>query len=234
MPATPFKLFGLQRSGTNLARWLLLHNFEAVSLEVGNEWKHGAIASEHQNWICDGEHVRLIICIKNPYAWLVSCYNYFASNRYADRTIDNNFDETWDFNQFVMSPSYHFTNPIVRWNSMVRHWIEFPTHRQFSEVVLHESMLNAKSQLEVLTRIENNQHLLRKREGIRDISERVDIGMQLREPFQFEYYLSRCYLDHYSERLLNFVNQFVDADLFKRFGYQKISYSSIERFKSQR
>lgn len=226
MPPIPFKLFGLQRSGTNLARWLMLHNFHVVSLEMGNEWKHGVISVDHQNWIYNGEHVRLIICVKNPYSWLVSCYNYFVTNYTADPTVDRNFDRAWSFEEFVQSPSYHFRNPIERWNRMIRHWIEFPVCGQFTEVILHELMLDVQNQRDVLTRIEQNQRLFRRHKAVRGASQRVDIGMRLREPFESDIYLNTRYLIYYTEHLLDFVNRFVDTGLFEHFGYKKISFHS--------
>ncbi len=217
----PFKLFGLQRSGTNLARLLMLQNFEATSLEIGHEWKHGRISDAHRDWIHEGQPVRLIICVKNPYAWLVSCYNYFVTNLHADPTIDRSFQKTWDFSQFVQNPSYNFKNPIDRWNSMIRHWLEFPTNKQFSEIILHESMLDAQGQRGVLERIEKNQKLFRKCNEINSASQRVGIGMRLQGNFNFEYYEQKHYLVHYSEYLLDFVNQFVDLNTLAFLGYKK-------------
>jgi hypothetical protein len=222
MPAIPFKLFGLQGSGTNLARLLLLQAFEVASLETGHEWKHGYISAEHRGWMHDGQPVRLIICVKNPYAWLVSCYNYFVTNLGTDPTVDQGFRRAWGFAQFVQYPSYNFKNPIDRWNSLIRHWLEFPSQPQFSEIILQESMLDAQGQQSVLARIETNQHLSRKNyKVICETSRRVGVEMRLGERFDAEYYRQRRYLAHYSGCLLDFVNQSIDMDLFRLFGYEK-------------
>jgi hypothetical protein len=48
--------------------YLLLKNFRALSCEIGTPWKHGP-ASGFPYWY-EGEPVRVIVCVKNPYAWL--------------------------------------------------------------------------------------------------------------------------------------------------------------------
>lgn len=219
----PFKLFGLQRSGTNLAWLLILENFKAISLEHGNEWKHGYISDNHRSWTEDGQPVRLVICIKNPYSWLVSCYNYFKVQKDVDPSIDRNFQGTWDFAQFVQSPSYGFKNPIDRWNSLNRHWLEFPAQKEFSEFILHESMLHPQGQYDVLTRMQRNQHFSRRRGAIHIVSQKIDIGMQFHGRFDAEYYQNKRYLKCYSKHLLDFLNDSVDDQLLQLFGYQRIS-----------
>jgi hypothetical protein len=199
----------------------MLQNFEATSLEIGHEWKHGYISDQHRDWNQDGQPVRLIICVKNPYAWLVSCYNYFMTNQHADPTIDQSFQKAWDFDQFIQNPSYHFANPIDRWNGLVRHWLEFPTNKQFSEIILHESMLDTQGQRSVLERIEKNQQFARKRDVINGASKRVGIGMRLQGNFNFEYYQQKHYMAHYSENLLDFVNQLIDPNILTLLGYKK-------------
>jgi hypothetical protein len=225
MNPIPFKIFGLQRSGTNLAQLLMLQNFEVASLEKQNEWKHGPISEKHRDWVKDGQPVRLIICVKNPYAWLVSCYNYFRLNKHFDRTIDRCFQKTWTFGQFVHKPSYNFQNPIDRWNKMIRHWLDFPVHKKYSEIILHESMLDPQGQQANLLRIEVNQGLVRKGTVIADMARKVDCDMRLRGDFNFEVYQQKQYMVHYPDKLLSFVNEAVDMDLFRRFGYKVPSHA---------
>jgi hypothetical protein len=194
------------------------------SLEKGLEWKHGFISPEHRNWRHDGEPVRLIICIKNPYAWLVSCYNYFVENYHADGTVDRAFKMSWDFENFVKSPSYDFKSPVDRWNTLLRHWLEFPENMEFTEIVLHESLLDESGQRRELRRIEKNQSLLRRKAKLLGISRRVDTEMRMRDPFNKAYYAKKRYFAYYSNEALEFVNSSIDMDLLNALGYKKAKH----------
>ena len=50
--AIPFKVFGLQRTGTNLMVALLTRNFVVRSLEIGAEWKHGPLIKRVRSVQC--------------------------------------------------------------------------------------------------------------------------------------------------------------------------------------
>src|SRR5205085_704151 len=126
----PFKLFGLQRTGTNLMQLLLGRNFNTISCESGTEWKHGKVADPART--LHGELLRFILCVKNPYAWLDSCYRYFQRSWRADRTVAPQFksNPTMSFPDFVRSATYNFQSPVHRWNEMNRHWLnELPLDR---------------------------------------------------------------------------------------------------------
>ncbi len=65
----PFKVFGPQRTGTNLMVALLTRNFFVHSLEIGAEPKHGPVEKVERQW--NGTPARFVLCVKNPYAWLL-------------------------------------------------------------------------------------------------------------------------------------------------------------------
>ena len=60
----PFKLFGLQRSGTNLMQLLMLSNFQVRSMERSLEWKHGRVRDAHRR--VDGIPLRLDSLCQKP------------------------------------------------------------------------------------------------------------------------------------------------------------------------
>lgn len=66
------KMWGLQRTCTNVVAWLLEHNLDVeVEHGVGDRWKHGPAkdlpdVSGH------------IVCVKNPFAWVVSMRAYVS------------------------------------------------------------------------------------------------------------------------------------------------------------
>ncbi len=72
----PLRVFGLQRTCTNLVRRGLMENFEVHPLTDGADWKHGPIGrTGWKEW--NGQLPRIVVCVRNPYAWLASCYGYF-------------------------------------------------------------------------------------------------------------------------------------------------------------
>ncbi len=74
---TEIKIHGLQRSGTNYLAYLINQNFDAKALVNAGGWKHGPYMA---HWEL-GREVHVAVITKNPYAWLVSLYNYWGPKR---------------------------------------------------------------------------------------------------------------------------------------------------------
>ena len=221
----PFKTFGLQRSGTNLARFLVRENFHAVSKERGLEWKHGAIADPER--VIDEKLLRTVICVRDPYAWMHSCFRYFNRNRtkavHADKTVDPTFTAETTFPQFVTSPHYDWPSPAERWNEMTQHWLEHHDgHAGYSTVIRSEDMLSPEDQEEQLARIEADLSLERLRPTFRTSSRVVSVrSSEMRQMMDFDYYRLRRYLAEYDETLLAFVNERLDWSLMDRLHYER-------------
>ena len=162
----PYKIFGLQRTGTNLMAALLERNFRVLSLEPRTEWKHGPVGKVQRTW--QGQAVRYVVCVRNPYAWLVACYRYFQKVKGLDRSIAPQFERnaSMSFDEFVMTPSYGFDSPVARWNQMNLHWLsELPP--KYTAVVRQEDQLTG--QVAVLKRIERRFGFSRKSDGLKGI-----------------------------------------------------------------
>jgi len=65
-----FKLFGLQRTATNLVWRGVTENFEVESAEIGGEWKHGPIGRSAEAGCA------IIVCTRHPLAWLDAMYRF--------------------------------------------------------------------------------------------------------------------------------------------------------------
>src|SRR5258708_8117767 len=150
----PFKVFGLQRTGTNLIRALLTRNFHVGYLEESaTGWKHGPSRIKDTTW--NGTPIRFIVCVKNPYAWASSCYRFFRRVYDGDVTMAPQFqrDPSMSFDEFVMTPSYTFETPIHRWNEMNRLWLStLPTERTL--VVRQEDLV--EDQISILQQAEQH------------------------------------------------------------------------------
>jgi hypothetical protein len=212
-----FKVFGLQRSGTNLARAQLSQNFHVQYLqETESGWKHGPLRLAGGMW--KGQPVRFVLCVKNPYAWALSCYHFFRNSVGGDPTMAPQFqrDPSMSFEEFLLTPSYSFETPMHRWNQMNRLWLStLPADRTL--VVRQEDQLI--DQQAVLQQIDKKLGLKRRSEALRPIEQRVDVDVKLRGEMNRDYYLDRQYLEAWSPTLLDRINSWIDPALMRQFDY---------------
>jgi hypothetical protein len=216
-PATiPFKVFGLQRTGTNLAIASLQANFYVESVESGAEWKHGPV--EHPHRTHGGELCRFVLCVRDPYSWLTSCYRYFSSAWDTDPTVCPTFFENpaMTFSQFLRRPSYSFETPIARWNVMNAKWLDDLPQQRMVLVRLEDQFVDKVS---VLRFIEVKLGLTRKLTNLVAINARVDIDVVIDGPMDVSYYRRREYLSIYSADLLGLVNGLLDPTVMRSLGY---------------
>jgi len=213
--AIPFKIFGLQRTGTNVMAALLTQNFYAKSIERWTDWKHGRVEELLVSW--NGVPVRYVVCARNPYAWLVSCYRYFQKAIGRDPTLPPQFvqNPTISFEQFLTTSSYEFVNPVDRWNRLNRHWLEALPSSSL-EIVKHEELLD--DQVPVLVRLERGLRLSRRHAALCRIHRRVDV-VPGGHPVERGYYLNGGYMSEYTPSMLDCVDRQVDKRLVDRFDY---------------
>lgn len=212
-----FKVFGLQRSGTNLTQALLSKNFHVQYLDSHDTgWKHGPLRLDGGLW--RGLPVRFVLCVKSPYAWAVSCYRFFQNSRGCDPTMAPQFqkDPSMSFEEFLLTPHYSFQTPIHRWNQMNRLWLAtLPSDRTL--VVRQEDQLH--DQVLILQAAEKKLSLKRRLEELVPIDQRVDVDVTVRGAMNRNYYIDRQYLEWYSPCLLERVNTFLDPSLMQQLTY---------------
>ena len=212
-----FKVFGLQRSGTNLMQALLLKNFHVEYLDSDDTgWKHGP--SRLAGGLRKGVPVRFVLCVKNPYAWAVSCYRFFQNSRGCDPTMAPQFqnDPSMSFEEFLLTPHYSFQTPVHRWNQMNRLWLATLAPDR-TVVVRQEDQLH--DQVPILQQAEKKLSLKRRLEDLEPIDRRVDVDVTVRGAMNRDYYLDRQYLEWYSPCLLDRVNSFLDLPLMQQLSY---------------
>ena len=225
-PLIPFKVFGLQRTGTNLMVALMLHNFHVHSLEIGAEWKHGPIREPERMW--NAQLARFILCVKNPCAWAVSCYRYLRNSYGFDPTVSLEFqrDPSVSFEEFLIRPSYGFPTPIHHWNQMYRLWLgTLPPQR--TVVVRQEDQLI--DQRKLLQTVQRQLGLSPRAAVLEGFAEKVDTDSRLLGRMDFDYYLDRQYMLEYSPCVLERINALIDTSLMKRFGYETERWTLDER-----
>lgn len=212
-----FKVFGLQRSGTNLAQHLVETNFFAQCLdEASTGWKHGPVRLPGGTF--KDHPVYFVLCVKNPYAWAVSCYRYFQRWVRSDPTMAPQFaaNPSMSFEQFMRSPHYAFQSPIHRWNVMHRLWLStLPTDRTL--VVRQEDQLDNQSGF--LAAIDSKFHFARRTNQIALTTQHIDVDRAILGPMNADYYRSRNYLLEYSAELIVWIDAMLDRQLMKQFDY---------------
>lgn len=229
------KIYGLQRSGTNFVSDLINKNFENTQVLVNyGGWKHGHYAAP---WTL-GQEVNVAVVAKNPYAWLVSVYNYWGPNRKKNIGPDlagvpfEEFVKNRVCLEYQKSIPYliRASNPIQYWNNMYFHWSSVRLGDKKICMIAYEAFLmDAAYNIEILGKVLG----LKPKEQV-TVSEKTfePAGEQPKESDEAwrdrEYYVKQNYLKMYNPKLIEFVNQQLDIEMMLQFGYDYVLPESLE------
>jgi hypothetical protein len=209
------KVHGLQRSGTNYLAALLDANFEGVRALVNEGgWKHGPYCAP---WTL-GQEVHVLTIPKNPYAWLVSVYAYWA-------TTDIGPDlKGVPFSRFIRERAvferqqgipylFRAANPVQHWNDMNFHWLSIRLNAKKSLAVPYEALLIDPRG--VLGAIAADFGLIQKPDHTEPGSvSQTDTNWDRRE-----FYLKEKFLEAFKQDDLDFVNAQLDHEVMETLGY---------------
>lgn len=220
------KIHGLQRTATNYAASLINNNFcdtEAL-VNIGG-WKHGYYCAP---WTL-GQEVHVLVVTKNPYAWLVSLYNFWGPKRGQSGGPDL---RNVSFDQFVRNRVifeeqagtpflYLASNPVQHWNSMNFHWMSIQMNVKRVCILPYEALLNNYSA--VLDSI-GEMFGLKKTEHTKDCSSVLipsnERPVESLAPFDKSYYINKEYLKSFTPELIQFVNDQLDKQVMHDLGYE--------------
>jgi hypothetical protein len=215
MPSEPVpsvKMFGLQRTCTNVVLKGLKANFFIASRERGREWKHGKIGRSGQ------DIPAIVCCFREPLAWLLSMYHWSFS---GDQHGCSHFRKGWSFGQFLARQHYEWPTPLDRWNALNRHYLEWlHAHPNEGIAVRSEDMMSQDDARKQYLRIGEHFGLRHRSQHIRVFQRRVNnTQVLLRRPRDFGYYGQRRYLDQYSGESLAAVAANSDPWLLEQLDY---------------
>ena len=220
----PIKTYGLPRSGTNFLEFMLNNNFKLNCMTLKKGWKHAEI-SPIVSW-------PTVTIIKNPYAWLVSLFNYATSNErfhrfhiYKNITFNDFLNRTyiWD------SPNLHgpdsdkvfqiSNNPIVHWNNLNKSWIN-----QSTVTITYENLMFKTE--ETLKLLSKKLKIIKSEEIIWPLKE-LRPGDALRKPapsksnsyHKNEYYKKEKYMSMYDKKSLIYINETLDKEIMQILKY---------------
>ena len=199
-----FKLFGLQRTATNLVWRGVTENFEVESAEIGGEWKHGPIGRSAEAGCA------IIVCTRHPLAWLDAMYRF--SMEIDDRDGCPHFRRSWTFEEFCCNPHYDWPNPVLRWNKVNRdylYWLSRNPGQGF--LVRSEDLLGINEQRKLFTEIGKIFNWKRRAATIQTFERRVlHWTEELGEVLDTDYYRSGRFGDKFTPTLRDSVIRSVD------------------------
>lgn len=208
-----FKLFGLQRTGTNLMQHALVSNYAVRSMEKNREWKHGFIRRSAR------EGISLVICFRNPHSWLDAMYRFSIRGR--DRDGCPHFQSDWTFSDFCRNPHHHWPTPIDRWNCMnafYSAWLR--NHPNQGVSVRSEDLLSLAGQEKEFSRVGDTFKWERKSGTWSTFNRRIQhAGARQGAPMNRGYYTTSQYLSAYSAELLAEVNSRINAAVCQELAY---------------
>ena len=216
-------LFCLQRSGSNLVQRGMDDNFKLpITNQEPYEWKHGTPPP-----IDETLNRFILICTRNPYAWLVSCYRYFVKEVGDDVTICPEFRKEMTFKDFIRMPSYSFPNPMRRYSIMYEIWLNRGNdrrHRAGKLIVNSENMLSEDGQITCFIDIgkrvfgdswtpPHRKEIITYSKVISNLNEITD------EVFDRGQYKRHEYLKHFDKDDLIHIREHLDPEICRRMGY---------------
>lgn len=200
MPKHVVKQFGLQRTGTNYLRQLLMHNYNARVLTNGGGWKHGRYKVKRVL----GHEVDCVVMTKNLLSWLWSYYKYTGQNG--------------TFVQFVTCGTY-----IEHWNALNGHWLDVAERLTDSKMIFsrcEDLVANPKKECQ---RIAKALGLTRCKGPFWDTDKRINAsGTLTPQPFNRKALIKAEYMKHYSQKLIKVAAELQDEDVTRRLGYEPI------------
>ena len=235
------KEFGAHRSGTNFLRVILQENYEVAVLTNTGGWKHGYYeVPKHL-----GREVDCAICVKNPYAWITSYYNF------------RNPKKEMPFAEYVRKPAIfegvgqriECPNPMRFWVQMNEHWLSLELKERRKFLFRYENVLadpiGAVQELVRSLGLKRRQPLLYKVKravGLAGSEPRfflpsIRLGavpqkyknchIKSGEPFDAGRYTERKYLALFDPGSLEFINQQLDTSVLAQLSYPLIQVEEL-------
>ena len=218
-------------------------NYDVCVLTNTGGWKHGYYQVEERL----GREVDCAICVKDPYAWIASYYNYLNPRKEVA------------FSDFAHKPikvtgpdqTIEWPNPMRYWAQMNEHWLnlELKHRRKFLfryEEVLADPIGSVQEVVRELG-LKRREHWARKVKRALGfaVSEpefflpSIRLGavpekyksshIKRGEAFDSKRYTERKYLSHFDRASLEFVTQQLNRSLMERLGYSMIGPEELTR-----
>ena len=246
------KQYGIQRSCTNFVKVLLENNLEdTVVLTNILGWKHGPhkdkIDWEGKNWnvgqkledyvsseellniknAYKKERIQYIVCLKDPYAWLMS-YSKYMNRQDKVRSLGSLVSEGKKFVARKRGVQLdEIREYLENWNQVHRNWaILIDTNQKCTTTKFEDLLQNPESEVKRLSAFFNKKmkddfylpEKKMKRGGEKMAKEKSTED----KAFDKEYYNEKKYLSHFSDEMLAEVRKHIDQGVADKLGYDII------------
>ena len=249
---TYVKQYGIQRSCTNFVKILLENNLEdTVVLTNVLGWKHGPhkekvdwngkdwdAGQNMENYVStedlerikeeyEAERIQYIVCLKDPYAWLLS-YSKYSNRHDKVRSLRGLVSEGQKFaaRKRGIQPG-EIGGYLEKWNLLHRSWAELNDENSKCTTTKFEDLLeNPQFEIEKLANFFNAQmkedfYLPEKR--MKRGGEKMDMENATEDAeFDRKYYTEKRYQSHFNEEMLAEVRKHIDLEVAERLGYKII------------
>jgi hypothetical protein len=215
-PAPSVKMFGLQRTCTNVVLTGLKAKFFIASRERGREWKHGPMGRA-------GDDTPVIVCsFREPLASLVSMDRWSFS---SDRDGCPHFRKGWSFAEFLANRHYDWPTPLDRWNEINRHYLEWvQAHLQRGIALRSEDMMSPDDARRQYLRIGDHFFLRQRGDHVHVFKRRVNNSQALlQQPMNFDDYTQRRYLAEYPDDVRAGLVRGADPWVLEQLGYTDLT-----------
>lgn len=243
------KQYGIQRSCTNFVKVLLENNLEdTVVLTNILGWKHGPhkdkidwkgrdwnvgqnledYVSSEELWKIKNaykeEKIHYIICLKDPYAWLMS-YSKYMNRQDKVRSLGGLVSEG---KKFVARKRGLQLDEIGKylenWNLAHSNWANLiDTNQKCTATKFEDLLKNPQSEVKRLAAFFNsnmkNEFYLPEKKMKRGGEKMVKEKSTEEVAFDKEYYDEKKYLSHFNDEMIAEVRKHIDQDIVKRLGY---------------
>jgi len=212
------KVYGLERSGTNILELLLNNLFNGKAIVLVNRAPNPVSVHRREGSIWAWKHgypdpllgtfkkLKAIAIVKNPYAWVVSLYNHLCEAGYNVGFHDA-AKAKMSIADMLEEPVYDSLHPIARWVRCNRSYVDC----QYCKVIRYEDLIK-------------HPH-----NTIRDIVSFVDIepnnigngalyfknkastvGTLTEKSFDVDYYKKKKYMDSLTNDNINVIKNHLD------------------------
>ena len=249
---TYIKQYGIQRSCTNFVKLLLENNLErSIVLSNVLGWKHGPHKKE-VNWNGDdwdpqnkkietylsldeleeikkaykSNEIKYLICLKDPYAWLVS-YSKYDNRPDKIRSLGGLLNESRKLmNRKKGVNRDKIPEYLEMWNKLHQNWMNLTDHSNCTYTKYENLLENPKEEVERLAKFfktkTNNEFYVpegRMKRG----GEKIDKNNSTENKiFDSSYYIERRYLENFNEKMYETIRKHIDFEIVKKMKYDII------------
>jgi len=242
---TYVKQYGIQRSCTNFVKILLENNLEdTIVLTNILGWKHGP-HKEKIDWDTEegeyasardigrikkeyeAERIHYVICLKDPYAWLMS-YSKYNNRQDKVRSLSGLVSEGRKFAARRRGIQLgEIKEYLEKWNLLHQSWAGLNDDNSKCTTTKFEDLLeNPQFEIGRLSNFFNAQmkedfylpEKRMKRGGEKNDKENATEDVD----FDYKYYTEKKYLSHFNDEMLAEVRKHIDLEVVERLGYKII------------